>query len=83
MYVVYRVAKELSIAHHKVFCTFDAIYQCMCLFTFRYAGSVSSAKAENMIKGLFDGVFLVREDNHNRGEYQLCIRCVYIVCTRI
>ncbi|XP_065905741.1 uncharacterized protein [Dysidea avara] len=39
-----------------------------------YVGSLSHGKAESMVKNLYDGVFLVRENSQNRGEYNICIR---------
>jgi len=27
-----------------------------------------------MVKDLYDGVFLVREDNENKGNYEMCMR---------
>jgi len=45
----------------------------------RYVGPLSHGKAESMVKNLYDGVFLVREDSQSRGEYEICIRFVYRV----
>lgn len=51
-------------------------------FYHRFVGNISSSKAETMVKDLFDGVYLVREDNKCRGEYEICIKydfCMLIV----
>jgi len=53
------------------------------LFHNRYVGNVPSSKAENMLKDLFDGVYLVREDNENRGEYELCIKYINMCINNI
>ncbi|XP_065905743.1 uncharacterized protein [Dysidea avara] len=39
-----------------------------------YVGCLPCNKAENLVKDLYDGVFLVREDNENKGQYEICVR---------
>ena len=52
------------------------VYKMQSHICVRYVGSLSHGKAESMVKNLYDGVFLVRENSQNRGEYNICIRCV-------
>jgi len=48
----------------------------------RYVGCLSKSKAESKIKKLFDGVYLVREDDRKRGEYAICIKYkIHIIST--
>jgi len=40
----------------------------------RFVGCLSRIDAENMLKDLQDGVFLIRESDQRRGEYAVGLR---------
>lgn len=47
----------------------------------RFVGCLSRIDAENMLKDLQDGVFLIRESDQRRGEYAVGLRwLIYVVC---
>ena len=43
----------------------------------RFVGRLSRIDAENMLKDLQDGVFLIRESDQRKGEYAVGLRQLY------
>ena len=44
------------------------------LIIYRFVGCLSRIDAENMLKDLPDGVFLIRESDQRKGEYAVGLR---------
>lgn len=47
---------------------------CYCVIIDRFVGRLSRIDAENMLKDLQDGVFLIRESDQRKGEYAVGLR---------
>ena len=47
---------------------------CYCVIVNRFVGRLSRIDAENMLKDLQDGVFLIRESDQRKGEYAVGLR---------